>query len=160
MDHRGTPTSPGLVVTLVPDDHLVGVGLREPSDPPSKTFGAIYRIPESEVQEVLADLDHREKGGYTRCIVDVHCHDHTGEGKEELLQALLYTGMAGACSALISRELCSAISTKRKVQMQECGCVVGCGEVGTVTHTVLSTCAAAITLLKGRKRCCKHCCCR
>eukprot|EP00611_Tribonema_gayanum_P019623 TRINITY_DN3436_c0_g1_i1.p1 TRINITY_DN3436_c0_g1~~TRINITY_DN3436_c0_g1_i1.p1 ORF type:complete len:175 (-),score=56.14 TRINITY_DN3436_c0_g1_i1:50-574(-) len=91
MDHRGTPAAPGLVVTLVPDDHLESLGMRDPSGAPSETFGAVYRVPDDDVQAVLADLDHREKGGYTRCIVDVHCRDRGG-AEEEVLQALLYTG--------------------------------------------------------------------
>lgn len=62
MDHRGTPASPGLVATVVPDEHLKQVGLLAADEKPSATFGAIYRIPDERAKEVLEVLDHREKG--------------------------------------------------------------------------------------------------
>jgi len=63
-DHRGTPSSPGRVVTLV----------RQPSDSLEqyKTWGVVYCIPEAEVIEVLKALDYREKGGYVREELDVY----------------------------------------------------------------------------------------
>lgn len=30
-----------------------------------------YRVPDDKAEEVLAELDFREKGGYTRAIIDV-----------------------------------------------------------------------------------------
>jgi cation transport regulator ChaC len=59
MDHRGTPAFPGLVATLVADEHLQAMGLRDASEPQSETFGAVYRIPDEDAEQVLADLDHR-----------------------------------------------------------------------------------------------------
>jgi ChaC-like protein len=59
MDHRGTPAFPGLVATLVADDHLQAMGLKDTSEPQSETFGAVYRIPDEDAEQVLADLDHR-----------------------------------------------------------------------------------------------------
>lgn len=47
------------------------LGKRSPGDPPSRTYGVAYRIPDDKAEEVLAGLDFREKGGYTRAIVDV-----------------------------------------------------------------------------------------
>ena len=52
-DHRGTPRSPGRVVTLVPD-------------PSATCVGMAYQVDES----TFAHLDYREKNGYER--VDVH----------------------------------------------------------------------------------------
>ncbi len=52
-DHRGTPGSPGRVVTL---EHAGD----------ARCFGAAYRIADSEVGAVLDGLDHRERGGYER----------------------------------------------------------------------------------------------
>jgi cation transport regulator ChaC len=61
MDHRGTPAFPGLVATLVADDHLQAMGLKDANEPQSETFGAVYRIPTEDAEQVLADLDHRYK---------------------------------------------------------------------------------------------------
>ncbi|CAM9391544.1 unnamed protein product [Chrysoparadoxa australica] len=86
MDHRGTPTNPGLVATLVSDTDLEKLGVRSSDDEPSVTYGAAYRIPQELAEEVLGVLDFREKGGYTRAMVDVHNDEGT------LTRALLYTG--------------------------------------------------------------------
>lgn len=52
-DHRGTPESPGRVVTLVPEAgrHCIGMA---------------YRLDPATREAVLAALDHREKNGYER----------------------------------------------------------------------------------------------
>jgi cation transport regulator ChaC len=52
-DHRGVPGAPGRVVTL---EHAAG----------ARCCGAAYRIADAERDEVLANLDHRERGGYER----------------------------------------------------------------------------------------------
>ena len=52
-DHRGVPGAPGRVVTLVPDPEAI-------------TLGMAYRVSEAVFEDVLATLDHREKGGYER----------------------------------------------------------------------------------------------
>ncbi|BEJ18079.1 hypothetical protein CspHIS471_0703560 [Cutaneotrichosporon sp. HIS471] len=58
-DHRGTPTSLGRVVTLVPE-------------PGEVCWGFAYRVPHDRVDEVMAYLDHRERGGYIRISVPFH----------------------------------------------------------------------------------------
>jgi glutathione-specific gamma-glutamylcyclotransferase len=58
-DHRGVPDDPGRVVTLV-------------ADPAARCFGVAYRVAPADLDAVLAGLDHREKGGYRRVVVDVH----------------------------------------------------------------------------------------
>jgi cation transport protein ChaC len=62
IDHRGVPGAPGRVVTLVPEAN-------------ARCFGVAYRIPAANVEDVLAQLDHREQGGYDRHRVDVHTAD-------------------------------------------------------------------------------------
>lgn len=71
-DHRGVPEDPGRVVTLT-------------AAPQTRCFGMAYRVAPADVTEVLAGLDHREKGGYRRVTIDVHV-----EGGEVLPGALMY----------------------------------------------------------------------
>lgn len=60
-DHRGVPEAPGRVVTLVSS------GPAEPSSPapPASAWGVAYRIEGAVRDRVLAELDHRERAGYT-----------------------------------------------------------------------------------------------
>lgn len=57
-DHRGTPSNPGRVVTLI-------------SQPGEICWGRAYRVSREYKAEVLASLDHREKGGYERLNIDI-----------------------------------------------------------------------------------------
>jgi len=57
-DHRGVPGAPGRVVTLVRETRAI-------------CWGMAYRVGPDDAEEVLADLDHREKGGYARERVQV-----------------------------------------------------------------------------------------
>ncbi|TGO17757.1 hypothetical protein BTUL_0015g00930 [Botrytis tulipae] len=76
-DHRGTPSSPGRVVTLISHSHWLT--LHDPHSPspssssstpsppssPPKTWGVAYHIPSSHVAQVREYLDIREINGYT-----------------------------------------------------------------------------------------------
>lgn len=57
-DHRGVPGDPGRVATLV-------------EKPGATAWGSAFRLAPDRIDDVLARLDHREKGGYVRRRVDV-----------------------------------------------------------------------------------------
>ena len=57
-DHRGTPDRPGRVLTLSP----VADG---------QVIGAVYWV-SAPSEALLVELDHRERAGYERVLVDVH----------------------------------------------------------------------------------------
>lgn len=75
-DHRGTPGRPGRVVTLLPS-------------PRSEVVGRVYRVPPEARPQVLARLDHREKGGYARVETDVALLDRAPDGPAAV-RALIY----------------------------------------------------------------------
>ncbi len=58
-DHRGVPSRPGRVVTLLPE-------------PGAVCWGMGYRLDPDQVDGVLAALDWRERGGYERHEVSLH----------------------------------------------------------------------------------------
>lgn len=75
-DHRGLPHAPGRVVTLIADANSVCTGMA-------------FRIPAHAAAEVLDQLDHREKNGYSR-----HRHPlHAVSGRR--LDALVYIAEPG-----------------------------------------------------------------
>jgi cation transport regulator ChaC len=57
-DHRGTPERPGRVVTLVPCAR-------------AHCWGRAFRFHADQRAAILAQLDHREQGGYSRHVVDL-----------------------------------------------------------------------------------------
>ncbi|EED91746.1 predicted protein [Thalassiosira pseudonana CCMP1335] len=90
-DHRGTPSFNGIVCTLLSDEevwelHHKGSHSKQTLRP-SMTEGLIYTIDKELVDDCLAELDFREKGGYARDVIDV-VEDETGN----TVKALLYRG--------------------------------------------------------------------
>lgn len=86
-DHRGTPDSPGLVATMCEVTALASLPGFDAATTPDATLGRAYVVPDTEAPRVLAELDFREKGGYTRQVVDVERLDDRGS-----VRALLYSG--------------------------------------------------------------------
>ncbi len=60
-DHRGVPEAPGRVVTLV-------------YEPGARCHGVAYRVAPEVAGRVIADLDHRERGGYASIELTVQLH--------------------------------------------------------------------------------------
>eukprot|EP00049_Salpingoeca_infusionum_P008099 m.131193 g.131193 ORF g.131193 m.131193 type:complete len:193 (+) comp13914_c0_seq6:198-776(+) len=75
-DHRGVPGKPGRVVTLV-------------EEPEGRTWGIAYRIPQHLIPTIMPQLDHREKGGYTALMKEVHLKLGVSHSPVE---ALVYIG--------------------------------------------------------------------
>ncbi|KAF1936737.1 ChaC-like protein [Clathrospora elynae] len=62
-DHRGTPSSPGRVVTLIDKAHWET--LTDHHESTERVWGAAYHIPSPKVAEVREYLDLREINGYS-----------------------------------------------------------------------------------------------
>ena len=88
-DHRGTPEAPGLVVTLCETPTLAVLPGFESETVPDRVLGRAYIVPNALADGVVKELDFREKGGYSRRVVDVERLD--GQGSE-VVRALLYSG--------------------------------------------------------------------
>ena len=61
-DHRGVPGNPGRVVTLLQREG-------------SRCWGVAYRVADCEREYIVDQLDHRERGGYSRHEVEVASGD-------------------------------------------------------------------------------------
>ena len=77
-DHRGVPSAPGRVVTLVPETDAV-------------CWGMGYRVEPEAWEEVLRILDERESGGFERLSLELDF----GTAVRAPAQALVYVAPSG-----------------------------------------------------------------
>lgn len=70
VDHRGTPSKPGRVVTLVS------------AAPTDRAYGVAYYIAKQDRNKVLRHLDYREKNGYCRCTKPFHIYPNEEDNKD------------------------------------------------------------------------------
>ncbi|KAK5632979.1 hypothetical protein RRF57_008693 [Xylaria bambusicola] len=86
QDHRGTPTAPGRVVTLI--ERSFWASLADSHDSaPEKVWGTAYRIKAEHVTEVAEYLDIREINGYTIHYTPFHPADGSAP-----IRTLVYIG--------------------------------------------------------------------
>ncbi|GAW18175.1 hypothetical protein ANO14919_076490 [Xylariales sp. No.14919] len=86
QDHRGTPTAPGRVVTLI--ERSFWAALADAHDSaPEKVWGTAYRIKAQHVTEVANYLDIREINGYTIHYTPFHPADGSAP-----IRTLVYIG--------------------------------------------------------------------
>lgn len=81
-DHRGTIAAPGRVVTLLTREEWQRL---ESSEVDDYCWGVAYRIDPTYAEEVKANLDYREKNGYSIHKVEVHSNNG-------VINALAYIG--------------------------------------------------------------------
>jgi len=96
-DHRGVPSAPGRVVTLVPRARAI-------------CWGMAYRIAASDSGEVMAHLDYREKGGYSveRVGLEFAFSDGAAEGLVYIATPDNPNFLGPAPPALIARQVCAS----------------------------------------------------
>lgn len=95
IDHRGLPGRPGRVVTLLSADHPDVVAESDPPAADPRCWGTAYQVAPAEADAVLAALDHRERGGYERRVLDLHLADASAPTRR--VEGLVY--VAGPTNA-------------------------------------------------------------
>ena len=76
-DHRGTPEAPGRVVTLVPN-------------PQGHCHGVAYLVSNVDIEQTFAELDHREKNGYTRLSLSLKLGSETVSERQKTVPGIAY----------------------------------------------------------------------
>ncbi|KAG7095788.1 hypothetical protein E1B28_006489 [Marasmius oreades] len=91
-DHRGTPESPGRVVTLIHKEDWDAFSGLDPFPNDDVVWGIAYTIDPVYEAEVRDYLDYREKDGYTMETLDVYGIDETGGERVILHGVYCYVG--------------------------------------------------------------------
>jgi glutathione-specific gamma-glutamylcyclotransferase len=117
-DHRGTPDFPGRVVTLLRDEGAT-------------CGGALYEVPDVQIDAALVELDDRESGGYDRAEVLVEVI-----GQPEAVRALTWIGHPENPHHLAPAPLSSVADVVRRAR----------GKSGTNVDYVLCLAAALRSL--------------
>jgi cation transport protein ChaC len=91
-DHRGVPSRPGRVVTLLSTDAPELAACESAGHVNEPCWGTAYEVAEADRASVLSELDHRERGGYTR--IDVEIELRIGEGSKRVVDGLVYVADA------------------------------------------------------------------
>ncbi|KAF2281313.1 ChaC-domain-containing protein [Westerdykella ornata] len=94
-DHRGTPSSPGRVVTLIDHAHWLTLRARDAHPASERVWGAAYHIPTHHVAEVREYLDLREINGYSIQFTPFHPASSVGDEKPATtpIRCLVYIGL-------------------------------------------------------------------
>ncbi|KAH9843932.1 ChaC-like protein [Rhodofomes roseus] len=88
-DHRGTPESPGRVVTLVHTEDWDAFSGSDPFPDDDVVWGVAYTIDPTYESEVRDYLDYREKDGYTLEQLDIW---GIADGREQVVFHNCYVG--------------------------------------------------------------------
>jgi cation transport regulator ChaC len=91
-DHRGIPSRPGRVVTLLEESAPHVVAEKSGAATEGPCWGCAYEVEPTERDAVLATLDHRERGGYRR--VDVDLTLQVEKTRQERVSGLVYIAEA------------------------------------------------------------------
>lgn len=100
VDHRGVPERPGRVATIL---HHTHPDMRGEDD--LTTAGMMYTI--KDIAAILAELDVREKNGYTRTVVDVW---DPARPEVKLGRAIMYYAKPGNDPAYVGPQSAGAVA--------------------------------------------------
>ncbi len=91
-DHRGIPSHPGRVVTLVAADDPAIVGKAPRTDSTMSCWGCAYEVAPDDRDAVLEELDHRERGGYDQ--IEIELTIRIAAEREISMPGLMYVASA------------------------------------------------------------------